>query len=63
MAHAVGAGGGDTLTLCTVELRAGGTFRELDDLGSAQRAPATTSTAWATDRQHGSPGRLAFVAP
>jgi Tol biopolymer transport system component len=46
MAHAAAAAGGrDVLMLCTVELRPGGTFREIADLGSAQRAPCSGDAA------------------
>jgi len=64
MAHAAAAAGGrDVVMLCTVELRPGGTFRELADLGSAQRAPTTAAIAWAPAGRTQSAGRLAFVAP
>ena len=64
MAHAaVAAGGRDVLMLCTVELRPGGTFREIADLGSAQRAPTTAAIAWAPNGPSQSAGGLALVAP
>jgi len=64
MAHAAAAASGrDVLMLCTVELRSGGTFRQLADLGSAQRAPTTAAIAWAPAGRGQSAGRLAFVAP
>jgi len=64
MAHAAAAAGGrDVLMLCTVELRPGGTFREIADLGSAQRAPTTAAIAWAPNGRSQSAGGLALVAP
>jgi hypothetical protein len=60
--HAATApGGGDLLTLCALELRPDGAFRDLADLGSAARAPATAPMTWAP--ADGSPDRLVFVAP
>jgi hypothetical protein len=58
----VAPGGNNQLNLCILELRRGGTFRDLADLGSATPAPIVAPVAWppTTDR---APDRLVFVAP
>jgi hypothetical protein len=51
------------VTLCVVELRTGGSFRDIADVGSVQRLPAVAPLAWApADLSHPS-ARLAYVAP
>jgi hypothetical protein len=59
---AVAPGGNDLLNLCILELRPGGAFRDLADLGSAARASTAAAIAWPplVDEV---PGRLAFVGP
>jgi len=64
VAHARTASGGpDILTLCVIELRPGGDFRDLADLGPAQRIPAAAPVAWGPSVTGASSARLAFVAP
>jgi len=46
------------LTLCVLELRPGGEFRDIADLGSDQRRPTTAPVAWAP-----ATSQLAFVKP
>jgi PEGA domain len=51
------------VTLCIVELRSGGSFRDIADVGSVQRLAAVAPLAWApSDLSHAS-ARLAYVAP
>jgi hypothetical protein len=51
------------VTLCVVELRPGGSFRDIADVGSVQRLPAVAPLAWApADLPHPS-AQLAYVAP
>jgi hypothetical protein len=59
---AVAPGGNDLLNLCILELRPGGVFRDLADLGSAARAPSAGPTAW-TPVAGKAPDRLVFVGP
>jgi hypothetical protein len=58
---ATASGGSDLLTLCVLELRPDGAFRDLADLGSAARLPAAAPMTWAP--ANSSPDRLVFVAP
>ena len=61
--HAASApGGDDLLNLCALELRAGGAFRDLADLGSAASAAAAEPIAWAPASDSTSK-RLLFVGP
>jgi hypothetical protein len=48
------------LTLCVLELRPGGDFRDVADLGSDQRRPTTAPVAWGPP---GATSQLAFVKP
>jgi hypothetical protein len=59
---AVAPGGNDLLNLCILELKPGGVFRDLADVGSATRAPSAAPFAWppVADR---APDRLVFVGP
>jgi hypothetical protein len=51
------------VTICVVELRTGGSFRDIADVGSVQRLSAVAPLAWApADLSHPS-ARLAYVAP
>jgi hypothetical protein len=64
LAHATTASSAGTgLNLCAVELRAGGGFRDLADLGSYTGRPATAPVAWAATGGDSSASHLAFVAP
>jgi len=58
----VAPGGTDLLNLCLLEIRPGGAFRDLADLGSAARGPSAAPIAWPPGGD-GAPDRLAFVAP
>jgi hypothetical protein len=60
---ATASNSGNALTLCVLELRAGGAFRDLADLGSDQRRPTTAPVAWATPRADRETSRLVFVKP
>jgi hypothetical protein len=54
---------GSAVTLCVVELRPGGSFRDIADVGSVQPLPAVAPLAWApADLSHPS-AQLAYVAP
>jgi hypothetical protein len=59
---AVAPGGNDLLNLCILELRPGGVFRDLADLGPSARAPSAAPIAWppVVDK---APDRLVFVGP
>jgi hypothetical protein len=59
---AVAPGGSDMLSLCVLELRPDGAFRDLADLGSTPRLPAAAPMAW-PPAADSSPDRLVFVAP
>ncbi|MGI9149250.1 MAG: PEGA domain-containing protein [Chloroflexota bacterium] len=59
---AVAPGGSNMLNLCILELKSGGVFRDLADLGSAARAPSAAPVAW-SPAADGLPGRLVFVGP
>jgi hypothetical protein len=50
----------NALTLCVLELRPGGEFRDVADLGSDQRQPTTAPIAWAPSSVA---RQLAFVKP
>lgn len=50
-------------TLCIVELRSGGTLRDVAELGPAQRLPALIPLAWAPAPSAAGTSQLAFVAP
>ena len=65
VAHATTAGSStrERLTLCVVELRANGGFRDLADLGSIRQLRAAPPVAWAPASHEGAPQWLAFVAP
>ncbi|MDQ6673823.1 MAG: PEGA domain-containing protein [Chloroflexota bacterium] len=57
------ASGGNTLvSLCVLELRPGGAFRDLADLGAAPGA-AAASVAWPPAAETNAPDRLVFVGP
>jgi len=61
--HAASApGGNDLLNLCALELRAGGSFRDLADLGSVGSAAAAAPIAWSPASDSKSQ-RLLFVGP
>jgi hypothetical protein len=51
------------VALCVLELRSGGTLRDVADLGPAQRLPAVGPFAWAPGAGNGAAPRLAFAAP
>jgi len=51
------------LTLCVLELRASGQFRDLADLGSDQRRPTTAPVAWTPTSADPPTSQLAFVKP
>ena len=51
------------LTLCVLELRPSGQFRDLADLGSDQRRPTTAPVAWTPTRGDPPTSQLAFVKP
>ena len=51
------------LTLCVLELRPSGQFRDLADLGSDQRRPTTAPVAWTTTSGDHPNSQLAFVKP
>jgi hypothetical protein len=55
----------NTVTLCVVQLRGGGAFRDVVDIGPAQRLPAVAPLAWAptSTESVNTQARLAFVAP
>jgi hypothetical protein len=55
----------NTVTLCVVQLRSGGAFRDVVDLGPAQRLPAVAPLAWAPTSPEAvnTQAQLAFVAP
>jgi PEGA domain len=55
-------GGNNLLNLCVVELRPGGTFRDIADLGSGAARPAAAPVAWPPEGGTES-DRLAFVGP
>jgi hypothetical protein len=57
----VAPGGSDLLSLCVLELRPDGAFRDLADLGSVARPASAAPMAWPA--AGGSPDRLVFVAP
>ena len=59
---AVAPGGNNLLNLCVLELRAGGTFRDVGDLGAGAAAPAAAPVAWPPEGASGA-DRLAFVGP
>ena len=63
LAHTTASSGRDQLTLCAIELRAGGGFRDLADLGTGQRLPAAAPVAWGPAGADTAVTRLAFVAP
>jgi hypothetical protein len=61
VAHATsGPGGRDALNLCVLELRPGGVFRNIADLGNATPAGAALPVAWSPAGE-GLPSRLLFV--
>jgi hypothetical protein len=55
----------NTVTLCVVQLRGGSTFRDVTDLGPAQRLAAVAPLVWAptSPEAMNTQARLAFVAP
>ncbi|HEX9373648.1 MAG TPA: hypothetical protein VF897_21720, partial [Roseiflexaceae bacterium] len=57
---AVAPGGNNLLNLCVLGLRAGGTFRDVGDLGTGAVAPAAAPVAWPPESASGA-DRLAFV--
>jgi len=59
---AVAPAGSDLLNLCVLELRAGGTFRVVADLGAGAAVPAAAPVAWPPEGSNGA-DRLAFVGP
>jgi hypothetical protein len=59
---AVAPGAHNVLNLCVLELRPGGVFRDLADLGSVERAPSAAPVAWPPSADE-RPDRLVFVAP
>jgi Tol biopolymer transport system component len=59
---AVVPAGSNLLDLCVLELRAGGTFRDVADLGAGAAAPAAAPVAWPPEGSNGT-DRLAFVGP
>jgi hypothetical protein len=59
---AAAPGGSSVLSLCVLELRPGGTFRDIADLGIAA-PPVAAPVAWPPDTTTGTPNRLVFVAP
>jgi hypothetical protein len=59
---AAAPGGSSLLNLCVLELRPGGTFRDVADLGTAA-PPAAAPVAWPPDTTTSTPHRLVFVAP
>jgi hypothetical protein len=62
VSRATGApGGNNPLSLCVLELRAGGTFRDVADLGTGAD-PGVSPVAWPPEGSSGAE-RLAFVAP
>ena len=56
-------GGTNLLSLCVLQLRSGGLFRDLADLGAAATAPATAPVAWPPAADTHAPDRLVFVGP
>src|SRR5689334_19442578 len=56
------AGGTNLLSLCILQLQAGGTFRDIADLGAATPAPAIAPVAWPPESDQAA-DRLAFVGP
>jgi hypothetical protein len=57
-----GPGGRDLLSLCAVEVRPGGGFRYLAEIGSISRLPAAPPVAWQPDPPHEvKHGQLAYV--
>jgi hypothetical protein len=59
---AVAPGGNKLLNLCVLELRAGGTFRDIGDPGARAAVPAAAPVARAPEGASGA-DRLMFVGP
>jgi hypothetical protein len=51
------------VTPCVVELRQGGSFRDIADVGSVQRSPVVAPLAWAPVHLSHPSARLAYAAP
>jgi hypothetical protein len=51
------------VTLCVLELRSGGFFRDIADVGSVQRLPAVAPLAWAPADLTQPSAQLAYIAP
>ncbi len=59
---ALAPGGSNVLSLCVLELRPGGTFRDIADLGSGAAVSAAAPVAWPPEGGNKA-DRLAFVGP
>jgi hypothetical protein len=51
------------VTLCVVELRSAGSFRDVADVSSAQQLPSIAPLAWASADRSRPSAKLAYVAP
>ena len=60
---ALGPGGSNLLSLCVLELKAGGAFRDIADLGSGAAIPVGAPVAWPPAAGPTARDRLVFVGP
>jgi hypothetical protein len=60
---ALAGGGSNPLSLCVLELEAGGLFRDVADLGAGATLPVTAPVAWPPAAAPGAHDRLIFVRP
>jgi hypothetical protein len=61
--HTAASGGSNLVSLCVLELRAGGAFRDVADLSTGAGVPVTAPVAWPPAAAPDPGDRLVFVGP